>query len=47
MKGKPVVIAVCGSLFACSDAREALYHRCPELFRDDDWVREADPSLDL
>jgi len=45
VRGRAVVVAVCGSLFAASDAREALYSRCPALFADDDWVRECDPPI--
>ena len=46
VRGKRVVVAVCGSLFAASDAREALYSRHPGLFREDDWVRTSDPPLE-
>jgi len=42
---QPVVIAVCGSLFVASDAREALYRLAPELFGEKDWVRFADPPM--
>jgi folylpolyglutamate synthase/dihydropteroate synthase len=46
VRGRRVVVAVCGSLFAASDAREALYSRHLGLFDEDDWVRHSDPSLD-
>ena len=36
------VVAVCGSLFAASEAREWLYDNHPGLFSKLDWVRERD-----
>lgn len=36
------LVAVCGSLFAASEAREWLYDTHPRLFGDDDWVGERD-----
>lgn len=45
VRGRTVVVAVCGSLFAAADARVALYNRCPDLFADDDWVRHCDPPI--
>eukprot|EP01036_Dinobryon_divergens_P025195 gene25195-33719_t len=38
------VIAVFGSLFVASEAREVLYRIEPSLFGPNDWVREADPT---
>jgi hypothetical protein len=36
------VIAVCGSLFAAAEAREALFAMEPSLFNEADWVRMQD-----
>ncbi len=40
--GPGPVIAVCGSLFAAAEAREALFALERELFNDNDWVRFMD-----
>jgi len=44
-KNKSIVIAVCGSLFAAAEAREALLEIDSNLFTDDDWVRFMDPDI--
>lgn len=41
------VIAICGSLFVASEAREALFRINPSMFSESDWVRECDPVLEM
>ena len=36
------VIAVCGSLFVTSEAREWIFNRNPSFFSPYDWVRDCD-----
>mmetsp|Transcript_17563 Transcript_17563/g.15836 ORF Transcript_17563/g.15836 Transcript_17563/m.15836 type:complete len:495 (+) Transcript_17563:13-1497(+) len=39
---KKCIVSVCGSLFAAAEAREELYKINPNLFSEDDWVRQSD-----
>ena len=42
LRGPGPVIAICGSLFAAAEAREALFGLEPTLFKANDWVRKMD-----
>jgi hypothetical protein len=43
---KPCVICLCGSLFAASEAREALRRIDASLFGPGDWVHQCDDNED-